>query len=546
MVSREHSEAAAGARPQLFVRKASGLIREFGFFDTFAFNVIGYALGLVLAVTPFFAGALFPGANIYVVLTLGVLLSLFNGLTYGLLGAAMPRSGGEYVYNGRVLHPAIGFMSNWGFSWSQVLGIGIYTQWTVNYALAVSAATIGYATGSDALVDFGSFISRPWPSFLLGTLVLVSVVVVLLAGMRFLKRFLNTFFVLAVAGSLATLLVFLANSRETFVEKFNEFMQNTQGLSDAYANVIATAQANGFSLPPESLGAAILALPLGYWVFIGFTYSAYIGGEIKEPQRTQTRAILAALAFGYVFYMAALWAYFNVVGREFNHAAAYLEYNTDQSPLPVAGVLNFFAGVLTDNVLLNVLIGVSFFLWHYLLLFVMVTIVVRNIFAWAFDHIMPIRLTEVTAKTHAPWVATIVVAVLAWVLLWASIFTPLFDYVFNYIAIFSVAFWITSFAAILLPYRRRDLFEAAPPNVRRKFFGIPLLSVAGAVNLVLFSVILYSSFTLPAFSGPVGPIAIAFLLGIYVSGLLLYFVAAALRRREGIDLNLLYGEIPPE
>ncbi|MFQ6078591.1 MAG: APC family permease, partial [Thermodesulfobacteriota bacterium] len=85
------------AHPELFARKASGLVREFGFFDTFSFNVIGYALGLVLAITPFFAGALFPGASIYAILIFGTILSLFNGLTYGLLAGTMPRSGGEYV-----------------------------------------------------------------------------------------------------------------------------------------------------------------------------------------------------------------------------------------------------------------------------------------------------------------------------------------------------------------------------------------------------------------------------------------------------------------
>lgn len=537
---------ATGSHPQLFVRKASGLIREFGFFDTFVFNVIGYALGLVLAITPFFAGALFPGATIFIVLTFGVVLALFNGLTYGLLGAAMPRSGGEYVYNSRVLHPAIGFMANWGFSWSQILGIGIYTQWTVNYALAVSAATIGYRLGNDSLLNFGTFISRPWPSFFFGVVVLASVVLVQLAGMRFLKRFLNTLFVVAVIGSVVTLFVFLSSNRQDFIAAFNSFMQSTQGMSDAYNGIIQLARDAGFTQPATTLGAAVLALPLGYWVFIGFTYSAYIGGEVKEPQKTQSRAMLAALLFGYVFYMVVLAAYYNVVGRDFNNAAAYLEYNTDQNPLPVAGVLNFFAGVLTENALLNILMGVSFFLWHYLLLFTMSTIVVRNMFAWAFDHIMPAGLTQVTDRTRTPWVATLTVAALALVLLWASIFTPLFDYVFNYIAIFAIAFWITSFAAILLPYRRRELFEAAPPNVRRKIGGVPLLTIAGVVNLILFSIILYSSFTLPAFSGPIGPVAIAFLAGIYVSGLVVYFVAAALRQRQAIDLNLLYGEIPPE
>lgn len=538
--------ASESTHPELFARKASGLVREFGFFDTFSFNVIGYALGLVLAITPFFAGALFPGANIFVILIVGTVLAVFNGLTYSLLSGAMPRSGGEYVYNGRVLHPAIGFMSNWGFTWSQFLGIGIYTQWTINYALAVSFSTLGYALNSDGLFNAGLFIQQPWPSFLFGLLVLVTVVVVQLLGMRFLRRFLNLFFIIATVGSLITLGVFLFSTRDSFIQAFNAFMSSSVGMEDAYNGIIALARSNGWQQVPASFGQVILALPLGYWVYIGFTYSAYVGGEVKEPQKTQSWGILASLAFGFVMYFAIMAAYYAVVGTDFNNAAAFLEYNTDVNPLPVAGVLNFFAGLLTSNGLLLVLMDISFFLWHYLLLFVMFTICVRNLFAWSFDQIMPVWLTKVTQKTRAPWTATIAVAVVALILLWASIFTPLFDYIFNYIAIFSIAFWITSFAAILLPYRKPDLFNSAPDMVRQKVAGIPLVTIAGVVNLILFSLILYSSFALPAFSGPVGPIAIAFVLGIYVVGVVIYFVAAGIRKGQGVDLDLLYGEIPPE
>lgn len=532
--------------PELFARKASGLVREFGFFDTFVFNVIGYALGLVLAITPFFAGALFPGANIFLILIVGTVLTIFNGLTYSLLSGAMPRSGGEYVYNGRVLHPAIGFMANWGFSWSQFLGIGIYTQWTINYALAVSFTTLGYAMNSEGLVNAGLFISEPWPSFIFGTIVLIVVVLVQLAGMRFLRRFLNFFFIIATLGTLVTLGIFLASNHDAFVQQFNEFMASTVNVQDAYNTVIQLARDNGWGTVPQSFGAVLLALPLGYWVYIGFTYSVYIGGEVKEPQKTQAYGILASLAFGFVLYMLVIGAYYAVVGTEFNNAAAFLEYNTDASPLPVAGVLNFFASVLTKNPILLILMDISFFLWHFLLLFTMFTICVRNMFAWAFDRIMPNWLTKVTDQSRAPWSATIVVAVLAWILLALSIFTPLFDYVFNYIVIFGIAFWITSFAAILLPYRRKELFEAAPTLVQAKIAGIPLVTIAGVINLILFSLILYSGFSLPAFSGPVGPVAIAFVLGIYVTGVVIYFIAAAIRQREGVDLNLLYGEIPPE
>jgi hypothetical protein len=82
--------------------------------------------------------------------------------------------------------------------------------------------------------------------------------------------------------------------------------------------------------------------------------------------------------------------------------------------------------------------------------------------------------------------------------------------------------------------------------VKRTVGGVPLITIAGVINLILFTLILYSSFTLPAFSGPVGPVAIAFVLGIYIVGLIIYFVVAAIRRQQGVDLDLLYSEIPPE
>ncbi len=531
--------------PKLFARQASGLIRQFGFKDVFVFNTLGYALGLVLAVTPFFAGSVFPGRNVLIVLTIGTIMAAFNGLTYGMLAGAMPRSGGEYVYNGRVLHPAIGFMTNWGFTWSQLLGIAIYVQWTINYAISVSASTIGYSSGSKFLLDVSTWVAVPRNTFMLGTLLLVIVILVQLAGMGVLKHLLNWLFIIAILGTVLTAIVLIMHSHTSFVDAFNSFMLKTTDTKDAYNAVLTQAKDSGYTSTSSPWYEYIIALPLAYWMFIGFTYSAYIGGEVKEPQKTQSRAVLASLAVGFVFYFVVIWAYYRTVGTQFNDAAALLQFN-GESPLPVAGVLNFFAGVLTTNSIVNTIIGLSFFLWHFLLLFVMFTIIVRNMFAWSFDQIIPAKLTTMTKGTLAPWVAIVTASVIIEVLLALFTFTTLFSYVYNYIVIFSIAFWFTSFAAILLPYRRKDLFDAAPPSIRRRVWGVPLVSIAGVINLILFTLILYASFKLPAFSGPTGKWATLFVIVIYLSGLAIYFAVSAVKRKKGVDLSLLYGEIPPE
>jgi uncharacterized membrane protein (DUF485 family) len=90
------------------------------------------------------------------------------------------------------------------------------------------------------------------------------------------------------------------------------------------------------------------------------------------------------------------------------------------------------------------------------------------------------------------------------------------------------------------------MFDAAPELVKKKIAGIPIISISGLISVILFSLILYSSFALPAFSGPIGPTATGFVVGIYVAGLVIYYIARAYRRRAGIDLDLLHKEVPPE
>lgn len=523
----------------------SGLRREYGLWDTFVFNTVGYALGLVLAVTPFFAGSVFPGRNVLVVLTIGTALTLFNGLMYGGLAGAMPRSGGEYIYNGRVLHPAVGFVTNWGFTWSQLLGLAIYTQWSVDHAVSVALGTMAYSLDSPGLLRVASWVERPWATFLIATALLGTVLLAQVAGMRFLRWLLSVGFVLAMAGFLATLIVLATHSHASFVTVIDSFLARNNGTQHGYLSLIAQARADGWSSGSASWSQYLIALPLAYWMFMGFTYSAYIGGEVRDPERTQRWAILGSLLVGYVLYMIVLAAYYRTVGSEFNNAAAFLELH-GQSPLPVPGVVNFFAGLLSRNLAINILIGGGFFLWHYLLLFVIFTVVVRNIFAWGFDQVLPRGLTAVTKRTHTPWVATLVAAACVQALLALLCFTKLFTYVYNYIVLFSIAFWVTSFTAMLLPYRRPDLVSQGHPLLSKRVLGVPLLTIGGFFNLVLFSLILFASFRMPAFSGPTGPWAAAFVVGIYASAILLYLAMRMYRRRTGVDLSCLYEQMPPE
>jgi amino acid transporter len=529
----------------LFLRKSSGLVREFGGRDVFVFNTIGYALGLVLAVVPLLMAGAVPRANVLLTVALGTVLTLANALTYGYLSAAMPRSGGEYVYLGRVVHPAVGFTANWGFTWSQLLGLGLYASFTVNFGIAVAFLTLGNVLDSTGLVTAGEDVAGDWPTFLLGTVMILAVLGVLAMGPRVVRRVLNWMFVPAMLGSIVTLFVLLTTSKDEFITRFNAFMASRAD-GQTYQGILDSANQAGYAHQASTLGALLLAVPIGYYIYIGFTYSTYIGGEVKEPAKTQPRMILATLAFAAVMYLLCLWRFYDIVGQDFINSVVFLNDTEAGSGLPVDPVLNLFTGIMTGSTILNVLMAVSFFLWNFMLLFVIAMVCTRNLFAWSVDRVLPDAITKVDRRFHAPWVATLIIVAAAEILLALYVFTTIFENVSNYIALFSIAFWMASWAAILLPYRRPEIFKTAPAYVQRRVGGVPVITLLGAANLVLFTMVLYSAFKLPAFSGPTGTSAVLFVIGVYVAGAAIYFAAKAIQKRRGVDLDLLYREIPPE
>jgi APA family basic amino acid/polyamine antiporter len=540
------SDATQTTSSGLFLRRSSGLVREFGGLDVFVFNTVGYALGLVLAVIPLLMAGAVPEANVLLTVVIGTVFTVANAMTYGYLSAAMPRSGGEYVFLGRVVHPAVGFTANWGFTWSQLLGMALYASFTVNFGVAIAFLTLGNVLDSSGLVSAGEDVAEQWPTFLLGTAFIVLVAVILSLGPRVVRRFLNVLFIPAILGSFVTLIVLLLTTRDEFVSRFNSFMAERAG-GETYGSILASAERAGYAPEPSTLSALVLAVPIGYYIYIGFTYSSYIGGEVKEPGRTQPRIIVATLAFAATMYLLCLWRFYEIVGQDFVNSVVFLNNNTDDgSGLPVDPVLNLFAGIMTGSTILNVIMAVSFFLWNFLLLFVIATVITRNLFAWSVDRVLPDAVTNVDRRFHSPWVATAIVIVASEVLLALYVFTDFFQQVSNYIVLYSIAFWVASFAAILLPYRRPEIYQSAPDFVRRKIGGIPVLVLFGIGNLILFSLVLYSAFKLPAFSGPTGTDAVLFVVGIYLLGAIVYFVARAVNRRRGVDLDLAYKEIPPD
>lgn len=73
----------------VFIRDATGLVREFSWFDAFAITFNATLAFSLLIVTP--AIGLFPGTNPMIALVLLLVLAIFYSINFGWLAMAMPR-----------------------------------------------------------------------------------------------------------------------------------------------------------------------------------------------------------------------------------------------------------------------------------------------------------------------------------------------------------------------------------------------------------------------------------------------------------------------
>jgi APA family basic amino acid/polyamine antiporter len=120
----------------------------------------------------------------------------------------------------------------------------------------------------------------------------------------------------------------------------------------------------------------------------------------------------------------------------------------------------------------------------------------------------------------------------------------------------AIMYFGTAIAAILLPYRKKELFDASP-IAKMKVAGIPLITIAGVIFGGFLAFLLVEWMFDPWLnSGGEGPglygisfkntWSIVFLLGCYLLSAAIYYGFKSYRRQGGIDIDKVQTEIPVE
>jgi len=508
----------------------------------------------------------FLGANIGLAIVLMAISAIPFYLSTSMLSSAMPRAGGDYVWQSRVLHPSIGFAATfsawtvWQWYFASFLGVVITTIGFQPLFALLGLTNSGDASTAAALAaGYGQYNNTL--VFEITTLIIILGFAVAALGIRFYVRLQYLLFAGSAISALTVLGVLATTSHQAFVTTFNAFMvplfngnqtliSQVQSAGGYYQYIINTANfpSSGFNLGNTLTLFGII------WISFGYAFwSIYNLGEIKKAGNLRSQAIMqigSSLVFA-VFLLALWYLLENVIGLPFLHAFFNL-YPSAPSTFPLSFLYTPYYPALVGSISSSplvwtvILVGATFGIFQVILIVYFAS--TRIMLAASLDRVLPDRLSYVSSRTHSPIIALIISAIGCEAFLYLIIYDYTFTSYFSTAGLATqIAYILISVTAILFPFRKKQIFEASPAG-KYKIGGFPVLSIAGILSLFVNLYIAWIFITGPAlgFLSVSTASSIEFVIGIFLTCFVVYWIAFAARRSQKIDLSLSFAEIPPE
>jgi amino acid transporter len=538
------TEAAGGG---LFTRQATGLVRSVSPLSTLIFNCFTAPAPFVLAIALFWTLGAFPGANLYVALLLGYVAGFVFIFAVSTVTSAIPRSGGDYVFVGRILHPIAGIVSSFCFTAGVLLSAAGITLFMVTGAIAPSLSAIGIVSDSSTLLDWGATLgsSKGW-QFGTGAVLIALACVLAASGWKWSLLVQNFVFVIAGLGLLVTAIVVLVQSGDDFVAKFNSFANPITGSSDSYHGIIDAATQAGVNLDP---GSAFSNTWPAFGAVIGFSiyafYSTHISGEVRQAGTWKTSAVmLGAAAINLVVCIVMTAIFFGGFGTEF-FAAANAVNGTEDWPFAAPPFFVLLTSIAGGSATLAWFVGISLVLTFFVVLWLQIIQPMRALFAYAFDGVLPLRIAYVSPRSRVPVVSlAIVFLITAGIYIWAVYGSNFFTVYATAVMITVGALLLMSLAVIAFAHRRPEIWRGSV--VTRRIAGLPLTTVAGVGALFVAVVNGWLFLKYPGLGITDRGDALRNVGIVVGAALVVYLVADFVRGRQGVRLSKAASEIPPD
>jgi amino acid transporter len=361
---------------------------------------------------------------------IGGVVAVCGALTYAELAAAFPRSGGIYVFIRESFGPLPAFL----FGWAELLIIrpGAYG------AIGITASAYALRTvGLDPAASLWGLPVRGDQG--LGALFIIIVAAVNYFGIRRGAVLQNLSTAFKVAALAALILLGFA-------------MGEGMGVGPMLAERTRVG-----------LSPFLLAMVSILWAYDGWADLAFVGGEVKDPERTLPRALIIGTAIVVVLYLGANLVYLYLIPMAEMKQAELVAADVAQLLIGPAGIVAISAAVAVST--FGTLNGS------------MMT-APRIFFAMADDGLFPRAIARVDERTGAPTGAILLAAVLGVIFILIRTFTELAEQ-------FVIGIWpfyAMAVAAVFVLRRKRP--DLPRPYRTLGYPAVPLLFLLGSLFLL--------------------------------------------------------------
>jgi basic amino acid/polyamine antiporter, APA family len=457
------------ANASLFVRKASGLVRSWSVFDAFIYAT--FSINLITLGLFIFSYCYYLGGSLASGVVLGAVFTIFEVIVYASLISAMPRAGGDYVWQSRILNRGIGFVltvTGWWFIlwlWTPLYGQMLsYEFYTPLLAIAgFKDAALWFTTNST-----GQFVS------MLSVCVIVFTYIAI--GMKAYARVQKFCFWGGLVGLAMVAVLLLFGNNATFVANFNAFAPNFGAQAgDVYsATLKAGSDAGTVAGPlwPLAIGASILLVPMLTFFNLWPNWGSTLYGEVRGASDYKRNfwgmaAAIIVTTVGALILFALIaktigWDFYNKANGAFwNYTFGY---TTTPSPLPIWPYPALFAAFLVKSRLIQFIVVLLMSLWWFGWSGTLFLSSTRVIFAASIDRMLPEWVSRIEPRTKSPINALLLMVLPSIVVSYLYAY-KIFS--FNTLAldatvVIAITFLGSTIAGTIMPWRAKDVFEGSP------------------------------------------------------------------------------------
>lgn len=541
--------ATAAAKPEVFTRKSSGLVRVMSPYSAFVYNIL--TMGLIFPWTYLWAPGALPGGRLVWGILLAMIFEIPIALSYVWLSTALPRSGGDYVFQSRVFGGGIGFsvvMSGfviWILQWVALSG------WLLSYlGFASLFLGLGGTMGNPTLTGIGVWFTTPWAIIIVSVLNALLAMLLLVSGFKNYVKFQYVMWYATLLSFGLMLYLFFTATPEAFAQKLDAFVVASGGAPNFYETALAAAKAANIDLnPPFSLLATVLVAPIAWTSLQWATYSAQQNGEIKGARSFQNQLVIilgSLIATGLLLAILAA-AFEHAIGTDFLYVAG-AGYWAGLEQGKFNGVFlwpNIVANALAGNPIIVVIIALGYILNAFQIVNNCYIGMTRVMVAMSLDRLLPEWVSRVSDRLHTPVNAHLAyflasIPVILVYNLWGqwTALTLGVTFACGYV------FVVTALAGALMPYRAKALYDASP-GAAYKLGNIPLVTIFGLIGAIVGGVMVLM-FMFYSALGLTSVLAYQVVFGVLAVSVVWYLLAKMIQRSRGINVDFAFKEIPPE